>query len=124
MYLAVALSKIAYGMDVWYILPHKPVGTTRNTRSVGSLRSLQKIQCIATLTIMDGLHTTPTNLLDAHAGAFPWNLLCLRTCSGQITSWFTSDSRCSSLYIIFSHVHLSVGNGFRIYHMTSQNRNF
>ena len=47
LYLAVALPKIAYGIDVWYLPPHKPVGATRNVGSVGTLRALQKVQRIS-----------------------------------------------------------------------------
>ena len=38
LYLAVALPKITYGLDIWYTPPSKPAGHTRNTRSVGVLR--------------------------------------------------------------------------------------
>ena len=53
LYLAVALPKITYGIDIWYTPPHKPVGRTRNSGSVGALRNLTKIQRIATLAITD-----------------------------------------------------------------------
>ena len=47
LYLAVALPKITYGIDLWYTPPAKPVGHTRNTGSVSALCSLQKAQRIA-----------------------------------------------------------------------------
>src|SRR6266540_1730281 len=68
LYLAVALPKIMYGIDTWYTPPHKTPGTTKNAGSVSALRSLQKIQRVATIAITDALRTTPTDLIDAHAG--------------------------------------------------------
>jgi len=68
LYLAVALPKITYGIDTWYEPPHKAPGATKNAGSVGALRALQKIQRVATLAITGALRTTPTDLLDAHAG--------------------------------------------------------
>ncbi len=75
LYLAVALPKIMYGIDTWYTPPHKTPGTTKNAGSVSALRSLQKIQRVATIAITDALRTTPTPLLDAHAGLLPMELV-------------------------------------------------
>jgi hypothetical protein len=44
LYLAVALPKITYGINIWYTPPTKPAGYTKNTGSAGALRNLQKIQ--------------------------------------------------------------------------------
>ena len=66
LYLAAAIPKITYGIDTWYIPPHKSVGATKNSGLVGTLRSLQKLQQMATLAIMDVLHMSPTDLLDMH----------------------------------------------------------
>ena len=51
LYLAVALPKITYGIDIWYTPPSKPPGYTKNIGSVGALKNLQKIQRIAMLAI-------------------------------------------------------------------------
>ena len=80
LYLAVALPKIAYGIDVWYSSPYKPVGATKNTGSVGILRSLQKIQCTVTLVITGSLCTTPTDLLDAYAEVLSMDLALSKVC--------------------------------------------
>ena len=80
LYLAVALPKITYGLDVWYLPPNKPIGATKNVGSVGTLKSLQKLQRIATLAITGALRSTPTDLLDAHAGVLPMELALLKTC--------------------------------------------
>jgi len=80
LYLAVALPKITYGVDVWYSPPHKPTGATKNAGLVGTLRSLQKIQHVATLAVTGSLRTTPTDLLDAHAGILPMDLALSKAC--------------------------------------------
>jgi ribonuclease HI/exonuclease III len=80
LYLAVALPKITYGLDTWYTPPHKQTGATNNSGSVGTLKSLQKLQRIATVAITGGLRTTPTDLLDAHAGVLPIELALEKTC--------------------------------------------
>ena len=71
LYLAVALLKITYGLEVWYVPPSKPVGATRNSGSVGSLKALQKLQRIAALAMTGALITSRTDLLDVHAGVLP-----------------------------------------------------
>ena len=80
LYLAVALPKITYGIDLWYTPPAKPVGRTRNTGSVSALCSLQKAQKIASLAITGTLRTTPNNFIDVHAGIFPMELALLKAC--------------------------------------------
>ena len=80
LYLAVALPKITYGIDIWYSPPTKPIGAAKSTGSVGTLRSLQKLQRMATLAITGALRSTPTDLLDAHAGVLPMELALLKTC--------------------------------------------
>jgi ribonuclease HI/endonuclease/exonuclease/phosphatase family metal-dependent hydrolase len=80
LYLSVALPKITYGLDVWYTPPTKPAGFSRNTGSVGVLRSLQKTQRIATLAITGTLRSAPTDLIDAHAGLLPMELALLKAC--------------------------------------------
>jgi hypothetical protein len=47
LYLAVALPKITYGLDVWYSPPFKRAGAVKNAGSVGVLKSLQKLQRMA-----------------------------------------------------------------------------
>jgi hypothetical protein len=55
LYLAVALPKITYGLDVWYDPPTKPPGATKNLGAVGALKALCKVQRIATLAITGAL---------------------------------------------------------------------
>jgi len=78
LYVLVAIPKMTYGLDVWYTPPTKPVGAKRNHGSVTALRGLQKAQHVATLAITGALRTTPTDVLDAHAGLLPMQLTLLK----------------------------------------------
>jgi hypothetical protein len=78
LYLSVAVPKMSYGLDVWYTPPTKPIGATRNQGSVTALKGLMKAQRIAALAITGALRTTPTDLVDAHAGILPMDLLLLK----------------------------------------------
>jgi ribonuclease HI len=89
LYLAVALPKITYGLDVWYLPPAKRAGAIKNSGSVGTLKSLQKLQRIATLAINGALRSTPTDLLDAHAGVLPMELALSKTCHRAIIRLLT-----------------------------------
>lgn len=80
LYISVAIPKMTYALDVWYTPPSQAVGQKRNTGSVGVLRQMQKLQRIATLSIVGGMKSTPTDLLDAHAKIFPIELTFLRIC--------------------------------------------
>ena len=92
LYLAVALPKITYGLDVWYTPPTKPAGFSRNTGSVGILRSLQKTQRIATIAITGALRSAPTDLIDAHAGLLPVELALLKACHRAMVRTLTLPS--------------------------------
>ena len=80
LYLAVALPKITYGLDVWYTPPSKPAGYTKNTGSVGALCNLEKAQHLATTAITGTMRSAPTDLLDAHAGLLPMELALKKAC--------------------------------------------
>jgi hypothetical protein len=80
LYITVAIPKMTYGLDVWYTPPHKPLGKKKNSGSVKALRELGKIQRMATIAINGALRTTPTDLLDAHPGLLPVDLLLKKIC--------------------------------------------
>ena len=84
LYLAVALPKITYGLDVWYTPPTKLAGYTKNIGSVGVLWNLQKVQRLAMTAITGTLRSTPTDLIDAHAGIFPMELALIKACHRAI----------------------------------------
>ena len=75
LYILVAIPKVTYLLDVWFIPSHKKEGKRNNSSSVRALKSMGKIQRIATRAIMGGLWTSPNDLLDAHARVLPVNLL-------------------------------------------------
>src|ERR1700678_574095 len=92
LYLAVALPKITYGIDIWYMPSTKPAGYTRNTGSAGALRGLQKIQQIATLAITGTLRTSPNDFVDAHSGILPMELALLKACHRTLVQSLTLPS--------------------------------
>jgi hypothetical protein len=92
LYLAVALPKITYGIDIWYTPPTKPAGYTRNTGSAGVLCNLQKIQRMAALAITGALQTTPNDFVDAHAGILPVELALLKACHSALVQTLTLHS--------------------------------
>jgi ribonuclease HI/endonuclease/exonuclease/phosphatase family metal-dependent hydrolase len=92
LYLAVALPKITYGIDIWYTPPSKPTGSTRNKGSVGALRNLQKIQRIATLAITGTLRTSPNDYVDVHANTLPMDLALLKACHNALVRSLTLPS--------------------------------
>ena len=89
LYLAVALPKIVYGIEVWYTPPSKPEGYSRNTGSVQALRNLKKIQRMATLAITGTLRTSPNDYVDLHARTFPMELALLRACHAAMVRSLT-----------------------------------
>ena len=89
LYLAVALPKITYGLDVWYTPLNKRAGQTKNSGSAAVLRQLQKTQRIATLAITGALRTTPTDFADVHAGVLPIELALLKATHRALTRLLT-----------------------------------
>ena len=92
LYLAVALPKITYGVDIWYTPPTKPAGYTRNTGSAGVLRQLQKAQRLATLAITGTLRTSPNDYVDAHVNVYPMELALLKACHSALVRTLTLPS--------------------------------
>ena len=80
LYIMVAIPKMTYAIDVWYTLPMKQVGQRRSTGSVRVLCQMMKLQRLASLAIVGGMKSTPTDLLDAHASLLPVELMLLCIC--------------------------------------------
>lgn len=80
LYTSVAIPKLTYGADIWYTPPHTLPGKTRRSGSVGALKQLERVQRIATLAITGAFRTTPTDLLDAHAGLLPIEHMLSKVC--------------------------------------------
>lgn len=102
LYLAVALPKITYGLDILYTPPSKKAGQTKNSGSAAVLHQLQKTQRIATLAITGTLHTTPTDFADAHAGIFPIKLALLKSAHRAMTRLLTLPPT-HPLYSVVAH---------------------
>ena len=85
LYLTVAVPKMTYSLDVWYTPLHRELGKIRNSGLVKALKELSKLQQIAALATMGALCTTPTDLLDTHAGLFHMDLLLKKICSRALT---------------------------------------
>jgi len=65
LYISVAIPKMTYALDVWFVPPHKKEGKRNNSGLVRALKSMGKIQRIAMRAIMGGLWTSPNDLLDS-----------------------------------------------------------
>ena len=89
LYLAVALPKITYGIDVWYTPPTKLAGFTKNTGSVAAFKNLQKAQRIATLAITGTLRTSPNDFIDIHSRIYPMELALLKACHSAMVRLLT-----------------------------------
>jgi hypothetical protein len=89
LYLAVAVPKITYGLDVWYTPPQKKDGKAKNSGSVAAMKAIRSTQRIASLAITGSLRTTPTDLLDAHAGILPADLMLKKVCHRSMVRLLT-----------------------------------
>jgi hypothetical protein len=80
LYITVAIPKMTYGLDIWYTPLFKAVDRKKDSGSVRALREFGKLQRLATLAINGTLRLSPTDLLDAHAGLLPIDLLLKKIC--------------------------------------------
>lgn len=92
LYLAVALPKITYSLDIWYTPPNKRAGQTKTTALLPYYVSCKKTQRIAMLAITGMLRTTPTDFVDAHAGILPIELALLKATHRAVTRMLTLPS--------------------------------
>ena len=80
MYCAMALPKMTYAVDVWYTPMRRKEGAKKTSGSVGITRKLTSVQHMASLAITGALRSTPTDLLDLHAGLWPVHILLQQVC--------------------------------------------
>ena len=85
MYCAVALPKMTYAADVWYTPTRKKEGAKKTSGSVGIMKRLASVQRMGSTAITGALGTTPTDLLDLHAGLWPVHLMLYRICHWAAT---------------------------------------
>ncbi|KAG9223182.1 hypothetical protein CCMSSC00406_0000129 [Pleurotus cornucopiae] len=102
LYLAVAIPKLTYALDVWYTPVRLPAGRKRRVGSVRTLKILTKAQRVAALAISGAMRTTANDVLDLHASLPPLeytlDFICHRNAAraatlpgthpvGEILSW-------------------------------------
>ena len=105
LYISVAIPKMTYALDIWYTPPTKPLSHRRSVGSVGVLRQMVKLQRMASLSIVGGMKSTPTDLLDTHTGLLPMELTLLYICH-RATVQFCSLPLLHLLYAMVRAAHL------------------
>ncbi|KAF8175355.1 hypothetical protein BJ912DRAFT_857973, partial [Pholiota molesta] len=84
LYISMAIPKITYGLEVWYVPPFLPEGKHVCKGSVKALTELTKLQRIATLSISGALCSTATDLLDGHTNILPMEQALRKVCYRSI----------------------------------------
>ena len=80
MYTVVAIPKMPYMANVWYMLVHKVEGGKKKSDMVGFSQRMAMVQRLATMAIMGMLWTMAMEVLDLHADLLPVNLLIHKVC--------------------------------------------
>jgi len=80
LYTAVAVPKMEYAVDVWYTPVYSMAGRKKLCGSVGYMHKMAMVQRLALMAITGALHTTVTDVLDAHANLLPIDLLLHKIC--------------------------------------------
>ena len=80
LYCTVAIPKFTYAVDVWYTPVQKKEGRKKAKGSVGLVHKLTSVQRLATSAITSAMHTTASDILEAHANVLPIELLLLGIC--------------------------------------------
>lgn len=86
---AVAIPRVTYCADVWYTPVHKKPNARIRSGSVAFTRKYASLQRIAGIAITGGLRSTPTDVLDLHAGMLPAELLLKKACIQAAIRWAT-----------------------------------
>ena len=116
LYNTVAIPRITYGAEVWFMPLHQPAGAKNMRRSVSIMTKLRSVQWKVAKAITGGLSTTVGDILDVHSFIPPIDLLfnkllfhaALRLCSlpkshplnhiTRATVWHKAKQHCSPLY--------------------------
>ena len=75
LYQAVAVPGFAYAADVWFDPVLRPEAGGKARGSVGTARRLTSVQRIATAAVTGALHTSATDVMEAHAYLLPVELI-------------------------------------------------
>ena len=127
LYISVAIPKITYALDIWYTPPTKPLSHRRSVGPVGILRQIVKLQRMVSLSIVGGMKSTSTDLLDAHTGLLPMELTLLHICH-RATVRLCSLPLLHPLYAMVHAAHLStnekhsdlIRNALKIFELNPQ----
>ena len=93
LYLMVAVPKMAYAAEVWYMLPHKTDQShTKRTGSIKFTNLVQSAQRQATITMLGAMRTTAGDVLNAHAFIPPPHLLLSKELARSATRLVTLPS--------------------------------
>ena len=106
LYIAVAIPKMTYTIDVWYTLPTKQVGQRRSTGLVGVLHQMTKLQRLTSLGIEGSMKSTLTDLLDTHASLLLVKLMLLHICHRAAVRLYTLPDT-HPLYLLVQALHRS-----------------
>ncbi|RPD54989.1 hypothetical protein L227DRAFT_510637, partial [Lentinus tigrinus ALCF2SS1-6] len=80
LYQAVAVPRILYAADTFLLPVRKVAGRKTSSGSVGHIKKLAQVQRQAVLTITGAMHTTVTDVLEAHLRMLPFDLLVDKFC--------------------------------------------
>jgi ribonuclease HI len=80
LYLAVAVPRIIYAADTWYVPSRTPADAQKNISAVGLTKKLASIQRQAAMLISGAMRTTAGDAAEVHADLLPINLLLMNAC--------------------------------------------
>ena len=90
LYISVAIPKMSYAAEVWYIVPHLSTATAQ--KRTGAIKFTQKLiseQRRATITILGAMRTTAGDMLNTHAAIPPPHILFLKSLTRAATRLVT-----------------------------------
>ena len=80
LYKAIAVPRMLYAADIFQTLVTRSPGAERSKGSVGLISKLARVQRMAAIHITGAMHSTATDILDAHADLLPFTLLVNQIC--------------------------------------------
>ena len=80
MFITVAIPKMAYAADIWYMPIYQFESKERRSSSIRVTQWLASIQRLATTAVTGVLRSTATDVLDLHAHVFPTDLSLQQVC--------------------------------------------
>ena len=80
LYQVVAVPSFTYTTDVWFMPICRDTGDERFRGFIGTARKLTTVQCMATAAVTGVLHTSTSDIMEAHANLMPIELLLNKVC--------------------------------------------